>query len=409
MVRLRDITTQIPQPIRFGLRRLYYSGSGATCVLCGNGVHAFVSPGGGAEVLDRRKVVGSMRRENDRCPISHGCDRTRMMMLWLEQAGIEGGPRRILHIAPDLGLYLWLRGQDGVEYVGSDIDAAHYRHIENMHAADLTRMPFLDDDLDIVICSHVLEHVPDDATAMRENPGGSWRLGGRALLLTPYAHDGKGTDEDPAERNRQFGQWDKPYPHLRSRGFPRTHAAGGLRNGRFRAVRNLPRGRRGPAPQSARGSAREDQAVKWRPCSARPGGPEPLAVPQQDAKPDGGAGRADPAISVVIPHLGQPELLRRCLRSLARPRRGRRLSRSWWWTTARPSSPRKSAPLSARGCSPSRFPDRPRPQPGRRRRPRRHPRLHRRRLRYRSRLARRDRAALRTGFRRWGFSAATCG
>jgi SAM-dependent methyltransferase len=212
MVRLRDVTTRIPQPIRFGLRRLYHRGSGATCVLCGNGVRAFVSHGGDAEVLDRRKVVGGMRRENDRCPVCHGCDRTRMMMLWLEQAGLDGGGARILHIAPDLGLYLWLRRQDGVEYVGSDIDAARYRHIENMHTADLTRMPFPDDDFDLVICSHVLEHVPDDAAAMREILR-ILRPGGRALLLTPYAQDGKGTDEDPtvedpSERNRRFGQWD---------------------------------------------------------------------------------------------------------------------------------------------------------------------------------------------------------
>jgi SAM-dependent methyltransferase len=139
-----------------------------------------------------------------------------MMMLWLEQAGLDGGlaggRRRILHIAPDLGLYLWLGRQAGVEYVGSDIDAARYRHIENMHTADLTWMPFPDDDFDIVICSHVLEHVPDDAAAMHEILR-ILRPGGRALLLTPYAQDGKGTDEDPAvadpaERDRRFGQWD---------------------------------------------------------------------------------------------------------------------------------------------------------------------------------------------------------
>jgi glycosyltransferase involved in cell wall biosynthesis len=53
------------------------------------------------------------------------------------------------------------------------------------------------------------------------------------------------------------------------------------------------------------------------PHSPRPGGPEPLAVPRQDAEPEGVPGRADPVISVVIPHLAQPELLRRCLRSLA--------------------------------------------------------------------------------------------
>ena len=75
---------------------------------------------------------------------------------------------------------------------------------------DLTRIPFPDASFDVVLCSHVLEHVPADRQAMRElrrvlAPDG-W-----ALLLVPM---GKGpTREDPsivepAARERAFGQWD---------------------------------------------------------------------------------------------------------------------------------------------------------------------------------------------------------
>jgi SAM-dependent methyltransferase len=218
MVHLRNFTTIIPQPVRFGLRRVFHKGRGVTCVLCGTEVRGFRPHGGGANVLDARQVAGGMRREDDRCPVCHACDRTRMIMLWLEaEAGVGSGvggtrPCRILHVAPDFGLYLWLKRQTGVEYTGSDIDAARYRHIDNIRAADLTGTPFPDDAFDIVICSHVLEHVPDDRAALRE----ILRIlapGGRALLLTPFALDGAGTDEDPsladpAERHRRFGQWD---------------------------------------------------------------------------------------------------------------------------------------------------------------------------------------------------------
>ena len=48
-----------------------------------------------------------MRREVDRCPVCHGCDRTRMMMLYLkDEAGIVQEQCSVLHIAPDYGLYL---------------------------------------------------------------------------------------------------------------------------------------------------------------------------------------------------------------------------------------------------------------------------------------------------------------
>jgi SAM-dependent methyltransferase len=213
MLHLRNFTTIIPQPVRFGLRRAFHKGRGVTCVLCGTEVRGFKPHGGGAAVLEARRVAGGMRREDDRCPVCHGCDRTRMIMLWLETvAGVGARPCRILHVAPDFGLYLWLKRQPGVDYTGSDIDAARYRHIENIRTADLTATPFADSAFDIVICSHVLEHVPDDAAAFSE----ILRIlapGGRVLLLVPFALDGAGTDEDPAladpaERNRRFGQWD---------------------------------------------------------------------------------------------------------------------------------------------------------------------------------------------------------
>jgi SAM-dependent methyltransferase len=136
-----------------------------------------------------------------------------MMMMYLSrEAGLGVEPRRVLHVAPDYGLYLWLMRQGNVDYTASDLDASRYRHIDNMQMADLTQTHFESDRFDIVICSHVLEHVPNDRKAMRE----IWRIlkpGGRALLPVPLAMDGGGTDEDssitdPREREQRFGQWD---------------------------------------------------------------------------------------------------------------------------------------------------------------------------------------------------------
>jgi SAM-dependent methyltransferase len=181
--------------------------------MCGNSIRAYGSHGGGAEVLDRRCVVGGMLRKDDRCPVCHARDRTRLMMLCL-QLRTELGHKsmRVLHTAPDFGLYLWLRNQPLVEYVATDIDSSRYRHIENMRDADLTSTSFSDNSFDIILCSHVLEHIPDDTAAFSE----LFRIlrpGGHALLLTPFALDGLPTDEDPtindpAEQNRRFGQWD---------------------------------------------------------------------------------------------------------------------------------------------------------------------------------------------------------
>lgn len=231
MAHIRKLTSFLPQSLRFGLRKLLFSGSAFTCVLCGNSVRFFNPHGGGAEVLDRLRVVGGMRREADACPICHASDRTRMMMLYLSEfCGLGAEPKRILHVAPDLGLYLWLNRQPGVSYFGCDIDKARYRHIKNMYTADLTVAPFDTDSFDIVICSHVLEHIPDDAKAMREILR-ILRPGGAALLLTPLATDGGGTEEDPdindpGEQHRRFGQWDHVRIYGRDDFLARMAAAG---------------------------------------------------------------------------------------------------------------------------------------------------------------------------------------
>jgi SAM-dependent methyltransferase len=75
---------------------------------------------------------------------------------------------------------------------------------------DITRMPLPDSSFDIILCSHVLEHVEDDRRAMAEmyrvlRPGGS------AIIQVPL--QGDTTLEDPSattadERKRLFGQHD---------------------------------------------------------------------------------------------------------------------------------------------------------------------------------------------------------
>jgi len=231
-VHIRKVTSLLPQPVRFGLRRALFYGTAQTCVLCGNSVRGFRPHGGGAEVLERRKVVGGMRRDNDRCPVCHGADRTRMMMMYLvTETPVGDAPQSVLHVAPDFGLYLWLKRQNSVRYTGTDLDASRYRHIDGIQTADLTATPFAANTFDVIICSHVLEHVPDDAAAFAD----LFRIlkpGGHALLLVPLAHDGQGTDEDPtirdpAEQDRRFGQWD----HVRiydTQGFTSRMATAGF-------------------------------------------------------------------------------------------------------------------------------------------------------------------------------------
>jgi SAM-dependent methyltransferase len=111
---------------------------------------------------------------------------------------------RMLHVAPEALLETRFRKQLGAGYLSADfLQPADVK-------MDITDIQYPEDSFDVVYCSHVLEHVPDDRQAMRElcrvlKPSG-W-----AILLVPVTVDSTIEDPtitDPQERLRLFGQDD---------------------------------------------------------------------------------------------------------------------------------------------------------------------------------------------------------
>jgi SAM-dependent methyltransferase len=100
-----------------------------------------------------------------------------------------------------------LAAERGIRYVTGDLDPTGV-DLE----LDLQALALPDDAFDAVMCSHVLEHVPDDAAAMRElrrvtAPGG-W-----CLVMVPLDVTRTETYEDPSvvtpeDRRREFLQDD---------------------------------------------------------------------------------------------------------------------------------------------------------------------------------------------------------
>jgi ubiquinone/menaquinone biosynthesis C-methylase UbiE len=89
-------------------------------------------------------------------------------------------------------------------------------HSPAMVKMDITNIQFPDETFDVVYCSHVLEHVPDDRKAMRE----FYRVlksNGWAVLLVPIIVEKTFEDpsiDKPKDRLRLFGQSD----HVRKYG-----------------------------------------------------------------------------------------------------------------------------------------------------------------------------------------------
>jgi len=167
-----------------------------------------------------------------RCPACGCLERHRLAWLVLGRHTdlFDGAPKRLLHVAPERALEGRLRALPGIEYVSADL--TDRRAMLNF---DVTKIPLSDHSFDALICSHVLEHVPDDRAAMRElarvvKPSG-W-----AIIEVPPLLDGV-TFEDPSvqsprERARLFGQHD----HVRVPGhdYPRRLEENGWLVGRIR-------------------------------------------------------------------------------------------------------------------------------------------------------------------------------
>lgn len=150
--------------------------------------------------------VGS--RAEARCPGCQGVERNRFSAIVLDvlEPWLAGAGRRVLEVAPQPIMQNILTERFGLTYTG--IDLLEDRPVDAW--ADLTALPFADDAFDLVVCSHVLEHVPDDRAAMRELARVT-APGGLVLVFVPHRPD-QPTDEGPLRpgetRERRFGQDD---------------------------------------------------------------------------------------------------------------------------------------------------------------------------------------------------------
>ncbi len=218
----------IVRRIRRGLNGL---GRRHFCCVCGRTFFRFSKYRGGwaafSAYLHTVKWTGS-DFDHFWCPYCRSHDRERHLILFFEKLGfwprLEGAS--VLHVAPEKRLAARVEACRPSRYVKGDLAPAR----EGVERLDVTAIAYPEAAFDWVICNHVLEHVPDDAQALRElfrvlKPGGA------AILQTPYAAGLEKSVEDPAgiatdeQRIAFYGQED----HVRLYGrdlFDRIRAAG---------------------------------------------------------------------------------------------------------------------------------------------------------------------------------------
>lgn len=147
-------------------------------------------------------------RENVLSPSTLSLERHRLLWLYLKrETDFFTRPAQLLHFAPEQAFYKRFRKLRNLQYTTTDLNSP----LADVKA-DICDLPFEDNQFDVILCNHVLEHIPDHLKALSEllrvmKPGG-W-----GIFQVPQDLNRDATFEDPGitdpeERRRLFGQYD---------------------------------------------------------------------------------------------------------------------------------------------------------------------------------------------------------
>lgn len=183
------------------------------CNACGSAIWRFMPYREGSRsrpiLMKELHVVGS-DVDNFECPRCGGNDRLRHLLLYMDKCDtfrfIRG--KAVLHFAPEQKLTENINDAKPARYVKADLFPSN----ESAIKVDIQKMPFDNNEFDLVIANHVLEHIESDVRGLEE----VFRVlcpGGHAILQTPYSETLIRTWEDAGiqtetARREAYGQED---------------------------------------------------------------------------------------------------------------------------------------------------------------------------------------------------------
>jgi hypothetical protein len=159
------------------------------------------------------KRFGDQRtRKGVRCMQCGSLERTRVLQLVLFESAIIRPGLRVMHLAPELGIARNVKKVVGKGYEPYDLFPEKFRGLEVRKMNLVTDVEGLPSEhYDVIVHSHVMEHIACDATAVFFHLHRSLRSSGRHVFCVPIragyyeAQLGGLTAE---ERTRRFGQDD---------------------------------------------------------------------------------------------------------------------------------------------------------------------------------------------------------
>jgi SAM-dependent methyltransferase len=161
---------------------------------------------------------GKPQPRNAVCPNCYSLEGHRLIWKYLnEKTNLFSGKQKekLSHFAPEHCFQKNFSKRREIEYFPCDFSPELYDckdAVNPVLKVDIINIPFPEESFDVILCSHVLEDIPDDARAMSELFR-VLRKGGWAILQVPIDYKREKTYEDfsivsPEAREIAFGQND---------------------------------------------------------------------------------------------------------------------------------------------------------------------------------------------------------
>ncbi len=203
----------LPSKINQFIKLKAHSGDKFNCPFCGYNAKDLSPIGTNIKVLNEKHVIGAGLR-NGGCYKCGSSDRERLIYVYLKNVLniFETKNIKILHLAPEKNLSKIFSKVGFEKYICGDLFTEGYKYPDYVQNMNVLNIPYEDNYFDLIICNHLLEHVPNDIDAMKELVR-VLKPNAKAILQVPISKNSKTTFEDfsvtnPKEREIVFGQFD---------------------------------------------------------------------------------------------------------------------------------------------------------------------------------------------------------